>query len=481
MFHFNKQFQLLLISLITLPTGMQIFAHESIQPKVIVIGGGLAGLTTAYRLNALGADVELYEAKGRVGGRVLSVVVNGKINELGGLNILDGGEAKNLRGLINEMHLDIEQGQRSDTLSFITEDSQINFRDLLKTYPFDRNTIQAELESIAKNSLNMAEVLDTLLKEKNLLYQTLCMRLAAYEGGTVDVLSPLYTETLYYMLLGGLSIAHQRQNNKISHSWVKGGNSRLPETLANSLGEKIHLNMPLQSVVKNLDGIYQLTFRNGKKMIADILVLAIPCTVYDRINFEADIIPQNILTAIQKIQYGTNAKILVPFAQKYEKNLHYMHPHVITFFNSTRDTLILYYSGKEGCFTPKTIQETYQQDRPLFEKGYKIPDLANQQPIYARDEAFAVYKSPVGYSWANDLDIKGSYSFVACGQEETMTSLREHHGESVRTLFAPLNGDTLYFAGEHTSILLQYSGTMEAACESGERTARMIARQVLND
>lgn len=45
--------------------------------------------------------------------------------------------------------------------------------------------------------------------------------------------------------------------------------------------------------------------------------------------------------------------------------------------------------------------------------------------------------------------------------------------EKVRPLFAPIS-QTLYFAGEHASILTDVLGTMEAACESGERTARMI-------
>ena len=41
--------------------------------KVIVIGAGLAGLTTAYRLQAQGIDVEVYEARSRLGGRILTV------------------------------------------------------------------------------------------------------------------------------------------------------------------------------------------------------------------------------------------------------------------------------------------------------------------------------------------------------------------------------------------------------------------------
>lgn len=51
----------------------------------------------------------------------------------------------------------------------------------------------------------------------------------------------------------------------------------------------------------------------------------------------------------------------------------------------------------------------------------------------------------------------------------------EEYGETFKALFAPIQG-RLYFAGEHSSILLEVPGTMEAACESGERIARVILK-----
>ena len=38
--------------------------------QVIVVGAGLAGLTAAYELTHAGFDVQLFEARDRVGGRV---------------------------------------------------------------------------------------------------------------------------------------------------------------------------------------------------------------------------------------------------------------------------------------------------------------------------------------------------------------------------------------------------------------------------
>ncbi|MBD0301341.1 MAG: FAD-dependent oxidoreductase, partial [Tolypothrix sp. T3-bin4] len=41
--------------------------------RVIVVGAGLAGLTAAYELTCAGFDVQLFEARERVGGRVQTV------------------------------------------------------------------------------------------------------------------------------------------------------------------------------------------------------------------------------------------------------------------------------------------------------------------------------------------------------------------------------------------------------------------------
>jgi monoamine oxidase len=41
-------------------------------PRVVVIGGGFAGLAAAYELSRAGADVHVLEARNRVGGRVIT-------------------------------------------------------------------------------------------------------------------------------------------------------------------------------------------------------------------------------------------------------------------------------------------------------------------------------------------------------------------------------------------------------------------------
>src|SRR5688500_15649969 len=69
-----------------LSTSLTAAPRAKALPKVIVIGGGFAGLACADELAAAGYPVTVLEARSRVGGRVhtLSDVVEGKTVEGGG-------------------------------------------------------------------------------------------------------------------------------------------------------------------------------------------------------------------------------------------------------------------------------------------------------------------------------------------------------------------------------------------------------------
>lgn len=443
------------------------------RPSVVVIGAGLAGLTTAYRLQQKGFEVHVYEARGRVGGRVFSVNLGNRVGELGGQNITDGGEAENLRRLIDEFQFELTETPVNLNHSYfngkVFTPSQLLFKN-----QFDIETIQSRLSDVVQKSRNMRDVLDGLLEEKDPLYKTLSVRLAGYEGGSIEKLSTLYAKTLYYMLRGGVSSVHQAADDEghcIHLVSIKGGNALLPEELARSLGDRVHLNMPLVAVSKNSS--YELLFQNGDKVQADILVLAIPCSVYEDIAFSGNAIPEERLRAIQSVQYGTNAKILVPFPQSPQERKTFINDRIVSFFDAKREILTLYYTGEAARFSQETIAKAYLDERPMLEIGFGdlCPPLSS--PQCAQDRAFASYEGPLGYSWPNDRYAKGSYSYIAAGQESLLTATQTEGEEEVKTLFAPIDG-TLYFAGEHASILKEVPGTMEAACESGERTARMI-------
>lgn len=445
--------------------------------NVVVIGAGIAGLTTAYRLHQAGIEVEVYEARNRVGGRILTASVCDHIAELGAKNIGDGGEAKNLLHLIKELGLEVVKGQVNLKHSYFNEGNLIPLQEILSQKHFQPESLKAQLKDLAQRSQNMREVLNGLFQEEDPLYKSIAVRLAAYEGGSIEELSSLYTETLYHMLLGGIAAAHQNkgEENYINLSSIEGGNALLPEKIATILHQRLHLNQPLKRISRDRDS-YVLTFQDHLQVKADILVLAMPCSVYEEINFEENILPVDRLKAIRNVRYGTNAKILVPFHPFPMKKVALINNRVIgSFFDIDCKTLTLYYTGAASHFSKETILQTYEQDRPMLEKefGTICPPLVT--PVMAKDQNFSAYEGPVGYSWPNDPYAKGSYAYIASQQETVLTAITEEQGECVKTLFAPVDRK-LYFAGEHTSILTEVPGTMEAACESGERTARLILK-----
>lgn len=182
-------------------------------PKVAVIGAGLAGLTTAYRLHQQGIDVDLYEARPRVGGRVFTALISDKIIELGGHNFTDGGEAINLRRLVDECNLELAVDKLSVNTDYFDGEKQISVETLLEENRFDPTTLLLKMNELISKSKNMQEVMQGLFDKHHLLYKVLSVKLGAYEGASLSLLSSYYGNTLYYMLLGKLAETHAGEND----------------------------------------------------------------------------------------------------------------------------------------------------------------------------------------------------------------------------------------------------------------------------
>jgi len=78
------------------------------QPRVAVVGAGLAGVTAAYRLSQVGIPVQLYEARDRIGGRCWTArgFADGQTAEHGG-EFIDTRHV-HIRGLAEELGLPLD-------------------------------------------------------------------------------------------------------------------------------------------------------------------------------------------------------------------------------------------------------------------------------------------------------------------------------------------------------------------------------------
>lgn len=445
------------------------------NPKIVVIGAGFAGLTAAYRLHQKGMNVEVYEARNRVGGRVFSVNLLGEIVELGAQNIRDGGEAENLLALANELHLETEKKKIPFRSPYVDERGTHDFQTLLQERRFNKETLYQELQEKAKDAHNMEEILLTLFKPDTLLYKACSAILTAYEGACPAKLSSQCVDTLYHILLGGLCSVHPNTDTReIERLVIRGGNGLLAERLAHVLSPHVYLNEQLIEIRKNEDGAYLLTFKGGKQVTADRLILTFPCPVYQDLSIDEAVIPKERQEKICALPCATTSKLLVPVLPPLDGvGRGCISDHVTLFNLAGGGVVTLYYFNTHASFTAETIAQSLQETLPLVEK-FHLP-RNDAQPRMAQDASFAYYEGAVGHSWPNDPFARGSYSYIPAGQEEAYSSVIEIENERVKSLFAPIDR-TLFFAGEHTCIHLEICGTMEAAVESGERTARLVLK-----
>jgi monoamine oxidase len=377
----------------------------------------------------------------------------------------------NMKRLIQELKLEMEESKIHLNHNYFATD------DLVPLIPsaVDPEELKKTLEKLAQSCRTMKEMLDALFDPNSIDYKTLALRLSSYEGGEIENLSPLYAETLYHMMLGGLSPAHSADSEGqmgLDLVTLKGGNAMLTEELGAKLEGRLHLNHPLVELTKDPDQSFCLCFANGKKVKADLVVLSIPCSTYEKIRIAPDVIPFERQNAIRSVRYGTNSKVLASFAEPMADRVTLLNDSCISFLDDKKNVITMYYTGKASLFSEQALQERYANDRPMLEKGFAE---VSKECVVAEDKAYAVYETAVGHSWPNDPYAKGSYSYIAAGQEEILTSLSTALGEPVKSLFAPID-QRLFFAGEHASCLPDVPGTMEAACDSGECAARLILR-----
>jgi monoamine oxidase len=441
------------------------------SPRIAVIGAGLSGLTAAYRLMQKGYDVIVYEARSRVGGRVFSGIMQSKtgkfsVVEFGAENVNDGGDACNMRTLMQE--LDLKLIDTACSFGFINyfDGVQVSVPEKeLSAYGFNSETLWNYLSQLAQKSYCINDVLHMLFPDNPRLYGLFSLRMSGYEGGPVTKLSATYITTLHRQLLPGINA----QENRVGHFLrIDGGNSQLPEALYRRLGGRVRLNEKLCKIEKNIKGAFSLTFNTGYMTEVDSVILTVPCTVYDAIEFGEGVVPEERLSNIKSIAYGENAKIWSSM-EVLQADYTFATDRFMARAFTNEECAVWYYRGPYGNFSTETFADVVARDVLIvpFAQGVTMEHMA-----LARDENFAVYTGIVGKSWPLDPYSKGSYSYINAGQEELFTAIETYHGVQLRTLFAPVG--KLFFAGEHTTILLDVLGTMEAAVESGERVADIV-------
>ena len=452
-------------------------ARAATPSKVVVAGGGLAGLTCAYRLKQAGVTAELHEASDRLGGRCWSIrgaFAPGLVAEHGG-ELIDTGHIE-MRQLAKELGFSLDnllQGETNGTeplysfggRPYTYEEANADFNAVYQklhkdvsaaSYPttyaistprgreLDAMTITQWIEESVPGGITsrFGQLLDVAY---NIEFGAECSGQSA--------LNLLYL--LGYIGQGRLRLFGQ--SNEKFH--VRGGNDQVPQAMASALRAQITTGSQLVGIRLTSGGRYTLTFVQGtttKAITADRVVLALPFSLLRSVDFSKAGFDTRKTRAIRELPMGTNSKLNVGFKTRHWRGLgNTGDTYADTGYQATWEVsraqpgtagiLVDYTGGKIGdSFGSGTAGSRAQ--RFLGQIEPVLPGVTKQWDGRATVDHWAAYP------WT-----LGSYSYYRPGQYTRFGGAE------------PEASGACHFAGEHTT--QDFQGYLQGAVVSGQRAA----------
>jgi monoamine oxidase len=444
----------------------QFGALAQVGRRVIVVGAGFSGLTAAYELSQAGYDVTVVEARGRVGGRVVSLgdIVPGK-------NVEGGGE------LIGSNHPTWVAYAKRFKLDFldVTEDEDVDAPIILggkALTPKEAEQVWEELETIvAPMNADAAKVTDadrpwTTPGAEALDRRTTAAWIQETKG------SPLGKAAFDAMMTGDNGVRTEWQSylanlasvkgGGLAAYWTdsevyrcKGGNQQLARRLAAAVGEKkVLLGSPVEAIGVT-DRLVSVRLSSGRVLEAEDVIVTTPPSVWNKIAFDPP------LPATLVPQMGTNVKCLIalqgPFWKREELAPDLLSDGPINWTWHGTDgqpgagAALVAFSGGPDADTcrawPAALRvENYLTELSKVYKGVRASFVKGRF-----------------MDWPSDIWVRASYSFPAPGQVTALGPMLWNATGRVR------------FAGEHTSYA--FPGYMEGALHSGAMVARSLAER----
>ena len=464
------------------------YAKEE-RPKgpIAIIGGGVAGLTAAYRLQAAGATPVLFEASNRWGGRMFTVYdfYKGMFCELGGEFVDTNHE--DLQKLASELGVEMQKlasdGDGEDLYFFkgvfhtpkdmVDPEKQTGaFAPIAKQIAKDA----AKLTDKNDNWTAFAHKLDRM---------TLKAYLEQFRGKTedwaIDLLDVAYniefgllTEdqsslVMVDFITTDLSKPFQIFGESDEVFRIKGGSSALITALVNALQDKIEMKQGF--------ALAELDHKGGKIVASfdapggtssesyDAVILALPFTKLRQVKgLEGLRLGAEKLKCIRELGYGQNAKIMngttsrvwrspdsglpAPSNGLFYSDLGFQNLYDTSRAQPGEAGIITNFLGvKAGLNDAKSALDAFRADLPKMS-----PKMAE-----SLDPA-----AVVSWFWAVYPFTLGSYASAKPGQYTTFFEVAAE----------PALDGRLQFAGDHTSV--DHFGYMNGAVQSGNRAAAAL-------
>ena len=473
----------------TVHGGVGARTHHNAPPRIAVVGGGLAGLNAAYRLQQAGLEAEVYEARTRLGGRIHTVsdaVGAGLLVELGGEFIR--ADHDDMRALAAEFGLSLFDRVADaarfpyPTTAYVFDGQALreadvarHLRPLARQIAMDAALVDHDFATFGPHfdHLTVADYLDQHADKigapfvRSLLESTIRTELGAEAGQT----SALHLLVLLPTVDGA---AVEVLGHAAELFTVAGGSATLIACLAERLAGHLHTGKELQCLEQRTDG-YRLRFADGHAVAADYVIVALPFAVLRTIDLDLTL-PSKLQRLIAELGSGANEKVIAGVATKAWRQPSGFAAQAWTGlgFSATWDATQRQCNRADGAITfllggherwETTTGSVRARGRALATRLDRIvPGIAE-----------AATGSVVGTRWHADRFSNGAYVTFTPGQYTHFAEYwwREADDPAARQ---EVRVGNLLFAGEHLSA--KYYGCMNGAAQTGRLAAAVVVRRV---
>ena len=479
---------------------MGAFAAQT--PRIAIIGGGISGLNAALTLQDAGYASTVYEASGRVGGRMHSDTtswLNGQTSEHCG-ELIDSGH-KTIIGLAQRFNipkvdlLGAEPIHSTETDYFFGQyytatQAQMDFNPVWNNVKKDVNAASYpttyKLSTAAGRALDQMSIYDWIESRvpgghTSPMGQLLDVAYNIEYGAVTKDQSSL---NLVYLLgfnpiPGNFSIFGK--SDERYH--LVGGNETLPKAVAAALpAGNVQLNIALTGIVRNGDGTFTLTLKNPIRTftsVVDRVVMAIPFSILRNIlassaAYRAAGFDSLKQTAITQLGYGQNAKLQLQFNSRLwnqsgpwgigngatYSDTGYQNTWDVTRAQNGATGILVDYTGGGVPLASFTGDPTDPKVVARFASTF----LRQIEPVFPGITKQWNGRATLDVPLSNPF-LLGSYSYWKVGQYTQFSGYEKARQPD------PVTGKC-HFAGEHCS--QDFQGFMEGGASEGYRAAAEI-------
>jgi len=401
--------------------------------KIIVVGAGAAGLYAAKKMKEQGAQVQILEASGLIGGRI----------------------RKNEDFADFPIDLGAEWIHGNKSLSHqLAQDSGFQFFEDQGEEAF---LVNGQIQSNYSSSIleNITGILDGDVgyngPDISILQYAQQQGMASQDFGILEYIAGEFGTSAE-----SLSLLHTQREGE---AWSSGNKDfkfkrtyfdLLNEVIAPSVLEHVQFNSPVTSINYSAEKVV-VTIENGDTFEADrVLITASLAVLKSGIISFSPALPTAKQQAIQSIGMDTGMKILLKFSQDFWSETSLIGAdNAPVYWNTSYEK-----NGSDHVLSAFVMGNKAAQLTALGQDA--ISTLLGELDAVYNGQATATYLEGLIMDWGQEPYIRGAYSYSSLGIGNQRTVLAESIDNKV------------HFAGEATATNGHFQ-TVQGALESGER------------